>query len=360
MRILFVTGAYPPTVCGVGDYTAQLVKHLQCLDGVTPGVLTSKLAGEKDSTPNFFPEVECWNVSSYKTISTIVSYFKPDLIHLQYPASFGNNLTPNFLPISWAIHNIPVVQTWHEPPIATQLINALPADNLIVVDSQYPKNYSCCLRFLVRRKKVSFIPIGSNIPRVALTKKRKNEIRERFQVENHRLFVFFGFMSRSKGAESLFEIADANTDSIILLCDLNSEDPYQAKISRLANSDQWRGKCFVTGNLPAAEVAEILASADAAVFPFTTGATPRNGSVLAARNQGTFVVTTHNNRRGYDATEHVFYVTPGDTHTFRLALKEYAGTSFNGHPNISSWEEIAAQHLLIYQNILSGQSATMC
>ena len=95
-----------------------------------------------------------------------------------------------------------------------------------------------------------------------------------------------------------------------------------------------------------------LAAADAVVLPFTAGTTPRNTTVLAARVQGTFIVTTHPSLRGYHPSEHTYYVAPGNATGIRDALDGYAGSRFEGEPCVASWDDIAAQHFNLYERVL--------
>jgi len=359
MKILFLTGAYPPLRCGVGDYTSKLVGALEQIPGVVLGVLTSvAAAGALPRSERFFPVIERWDWSSLSGIGRIIRQFRPDIVHLQYPASFGRVLLPNLLPLACKAFGIAVVQTWHEHPIYSQALNALPKDTLVVVESGYPAGYRQPYRFMVRHKRTVTIPIGANIPRVHLAAEDRKSIRTRFNSKESRLIVYFGFAIPLKGIEGLFETADPATDRLVLICELDPENAYQSKVKRLAESEKWQGNCFVTGYLEDSAAASILAAADAAVFPFPDGATARNGSILAARLQGTFVVTTHGHFRGYHAAEHTYYVAPGNQEGIREALDLYAGKRCDGDPHVADWNDIALRHFKLYENILEGRNGS--
>jgi glycosyltransferase involved in cell wall biosynthesis len=357
MKILFITGAYPQMRCGVGDYTSNLVSELEKIPGVTPGVLTSvAAAGATDRPINFFPVMDGWGLPALPRVFEILRQFRPDIVHLQYPASFGRVIMPNLLPLICKACGISMVQTWHEHPIYSQMINALPNDTLVVVDPVYPAAYRQPYRVMVRRKQCSYIPIGANIPRVDLSPQEKKQIRIGFNAEGYRLIAYFGFAIPQKGIEGLFHAANPDTDRLVLICELDQNDSYQETIIRLAESPEWSGKCFVTGYMEGMQVASILASADTAVFPFIDGSTPRNGSVLAARLQGTIVVTTHADFRGYNASEHTFYVAPGNAEGIREALDTYAGKHCDGEPGVADWDDIAFQHFKLYESIIERKN----
>lgn len=354
MRVLNITGAYPPMHCGVGDYTARLVKELENLPGVKAGVLTSVDAAESSRRPDaFFPVINGWGFKSLPAVIDSFRAFKPDIVHLQYPASFGRVFMPNFLPLICKTLGIAVVQTWHEYPIYSQIINALPKDALVVVEPDYPEKYRQPYRSIIRHKNCVHIPIGSNIPRACDSPEQRSILRKAYESQDKRLLAYFGFAGDRKGIELLFSAANPQSDRIVLICDLSPSDPYQKSIIRLTESAEWRGKCFVTGYMEDKDAASLLEAADAAVFPFIDGSTPRNGSILAARLQGTFVVTTHNRLRGYFSPEHTFYVAPGDVKAIREALMHYAGIRFDGVQLVTEWNEIASRHFNLYEKVLA-------
>lgn len=353
LRILFVTGAFPPMACGVGDYTARLVARLAAFPELDIGVLTSFSASKcLDPPEHFFPVVKKWNCSELTNVMHVINSYQPDIVHLQYPSSFGRTLLPNFLPIICSAKKIHTVQTWHELPIYSQVINAVPSDTLVVVDPRYPAAYPLPYRAVIRHKQCAYIPIGSNIPNAMLSQTERIEVRRRYNAEHSRLIVYFGFAAPHKGIEDLFQIADPDRDRLVLICRLDSDNPSHVSLSRHIESPPWKERCLVTGYLAEVDVARLLAVADAAIFPFRDGATPRNGSVLAARLQGSFVVTTHRTLRGYSPDEHTVYTAPGDVLAMREAVDTYAGTRFVGIPAVAPWEEIAKEHCNLYRRIL--------
>ena len=359
MKILFISGAYPPMKCGVGDYTAFLASSLEKLSGVISGVLTSAEAEKCKKPPaNFFPVVAGWNIrQAGPKLRATIEAFRPDIIHLQYPATYGRVLFPNFIPLMYN-RKIPMVQTWHEHPIYTQFINAIPRDTVVVVDPRYPLEYRPVYRVALRHKSFAFIPVGSSIQRAEVSASDRIADRCRYNADTSRLVACFGFARPYKGFEILFNALDPDKDRLVLMCDLDPDDPYHRGLLQLTETSLWQGKCFVTGYLPPEEVSRTLAAADAVVLPFADGTTPRNTTVLAARVQGTFIVTTHTWLRGYIPSEHTYYVAPGDEEGIREALDCYAGKRFDGEPCVASWDDIAVQHFKLYERIIEGRHGT--
>jgi glycosyltransferase involved in cell wall biosynthesis len=262
---------------------------------------------------------------------------------------------PVFLPIMLALQGVPVVQTWHEPLSWLRGIRYLPCavtkDAFVTVEPNYRALVPRFVwKLLSRKQVVRTIPVGAMIPKSTLTLMQKETIKRRFGAVGRNLVVYFGFAIESKGVEKLFHIAQPSTDRLVLLCELNPENEYHCKIKALMSSAEWSGKALSTGYLSSEEVAQVLSAADAAVFPFTEGMTRRNTSVYAAQIQGTFVLTTRNERCGYDAAENTFYAAPDDLEAMRHALHLHAGEKGAGVES-ADWSGIAALHEELYLQV---------
>ena len=359
MRILLISGSFPPMKCGVGDYTALLAGSLAASGGITVGVLTGADTG-KPAIPGveMLPPVTGWRLGSLTELLRAVRSWQPDIVHLQYPAKgYGRAKMPLLLPLLLGRAGYGVVQTWHEPlgflRRLRYLLPALTRDALVVVEPDYSDLVPGWFRRLIEKKRIyRFIPVGANIPVACLDDSERERRRRELAPDGSNIVAYFGFVAPPKGLESLFRIADPTVDRLVLICDLDPADPYQRSILALADREPWRGRVVVTGYLAAPEVAELLAVADAAVFPFVTGATSRNASVLAARAQGTFVLTTSRRAGGFRPTEHSYYAVPGDLTEMRTALRRYCG-SRSGSPANIAWDGIAASHRQLYLDLLA-------
>jgi glycosyltransferase involved in cell wall biosynthesis len=357
-----ITGSFPPEKCGVGDYTFHLVKNLACYTDSEIFVITTKkksaITEEKVKNLHILRMVNKWNFDSVNIIISQTKEINPDVVHIQYPTSqYGKSLAPHFLPLILKyIYNLKVVETWHEPlswkGLFRYLPNVLVRDTLVVVLSNYLSYIPYWYRFLLKAKNQIFVPISSNIPSVVLTPIKREKIRDKFiKNKSQRLICYFGFVSPEKGVDRIFDICDPSKDFILLLCALNpSSDKYHKIILDRANSVEWREKYTVTGYLESLSVSEYLAASDTAIFPFVNGVTERNGSVLAARDQGTFVLTTSNIKKGLSLEENIFYSSPNDIENLRIALNHYSGNKIKVAQN-QGWENIARKHYKIYTDL---------
>jgi len=305
-------------ICGVGDYTSTLACEIANYDKIKVGVLTSFNAENLYcENVDVLPVAKNWGIGDALNIIRELVKWKPDLVHIQYPTlGYGRSWFPYFIPILLKLKNITVVQTWHEPPTRYRFLpNSLPKDTIIGVEPDFLQNIRKRYSWLIRRKKTTFIPIGTNIPHIQLSDDEREDLRTRYAGPGRRLVVNFGFAYSTKGLEQLFEIADPDRDTLLLMTKLDPDtDPYHQHLLNLINSPEWHGKVKVTGFLGISQVAKLLGAADAAVFPFRHGVGMRNGSFLAARAQGTFIITTTTSteQQGFSPTENVFYAQPDD------------------------------------------------
>ena len=113
--------------------------------------------------------------------------------------------------------------------------------------------------------------------------------------------------------------------------------------------DDWKNQYTITGFLEQEAVADLLYTCDVVVLPFRTEVTPRNGSFLAARLQGTPILTTSKSRLGFDADECVYYCKPNDVEGMQNALKELLTLGLEKMPlQTFGWWEIAEEHVNLY------------
>jgi glycosyltransferase involved in cell wall biosynthesis len=164
------------------------------------------------------------------------------------------------------------------------------------------------------------------------------------------LVAFFGFANPRKGVERVFDIADPTEHCLVLICDLNPSDSYHRKLLLRMNGQAWLGNASTTGFLPPDQVARLLSAADAVVLPFPEGGGVWSTSAQAAMAQGTFLLVTSGDRRGYDAVKNVYYADPVDVDEMRRALRSRAGTRLIVDDRVkSTWDSIAQEHALVYR-----------
>ena len=274
------------------------------------------------------------------------------MVHIQYPTHYYREIQW-VLPMLARIANGPVVQTWHEYYSSRSwpsVLNAALPGGLVVVRPNYSGENAGVVSLADPAQGVPLHPERLVDPCGPADRSERAATRSKMGAPGGGLIVYFGFASPAKGIESLFEIADPQHHRLVLICDLSAADAYQASILALVNRGDWAGKVLVTGFLPPEEAGRLLATADAAVFPFRDGGGEWNSSIHGAAAQGTFVLTTSRERRGYDAGKNIHYAMPGDLEEMRQALREHIGERNPAaiETPTAGWNAIADSHVELY------------
>lgn len=356
MRVLLVTGSYPPMQCGVGDYTSRLGHALADLPGLEVAILTSTDASAKLSDKvKVLPVMPDWSLKRLPTAYGAMRTVRPDVVHIQYPTQ-GYAPTPateSAIPLAARTLGAEVVRTWHEPPHPRSRwfrIQSLAGGALIYTRPTFPDYLPADARRALKGRGV-LIPIGSNIPASKLSEDRRKTLRAQYLEGKQRLIVFFGFLYPAKGAEMLFKIASPARDRLVFAGARPDADHYR-EVQRLAGAPPWNGSPVFSGYLSDDEVADLMAAADAVVLPFRSGGGIGNGTIHAALLQGTPVITTSEEPKGYDADNHVYWAKIDDVAEMRDALDRWAGSRRKIRLDEDGWKSIAEAHLTVYRSEL--------
>jgi len=312
LRLLLVTGEYPPMEGGVADYSHIIGQRLAAR-GVEVHVLTSGDAGPSGEREGITVHAAMpdWSFrSSYKAFGELLEQVRPDVINIQYQtAAFGMHPAINLLPRRYARY--PFVVTFHDLlvpylfPKASRLrtwVNhelARSAAAVIVTNAQDRHT----LDSVSGIRRLELIPIGSNItPRLPDGYDRETW-RRRWGVNSRSMLLcYFGFLNESKGGEELIEalamVLGRQIPAHLMMIGgtVGASDPtnrlYLERVEALIQERGLRDNVFWTGYMPNEEVSAAFLSSDACVLPFRDGASFRRGSLMAALAHGLPVVST--------------------------------------------------------------------
>lgn len=361
LRVLLVSGSLPPMRCGVGDYTAGLAQALVATGTADVAVLTAPFEGRGLGSTwagvEVLEPIDRWRASGVGRALRAVRAWRPDIVHVQHPSQGYDGVLPFLLGSAarWLL-GVPLVLTLHEPvgvnlqvPALAVLIRS--ANAVVVVRSNFRELVNRKVRWAIAGKRLRLIPTATTLPRVVPTPERVRAIREQFHAGTRALVAYFGFVYQRRGVLQLFRIADPVRHHLVIVGGMLDEAAaYYQEVSARAMEDDWRGSCTMTGFVPAEQAAEILACADAIVLPFEDGGVSWNTSLHGARLQGTFVVTTSCDARGYDGRKNVYYAEPGNLGEMRAALAAHLGTRCEPL-DVPTWEQVAAEHLDVYRGV---------
>lgn len=398
MRVLFVTGEFPPMQGGVGDCTNEIAQELAKL-GVEAHVLTStsrESSAEHGYGGGARPVEEYgvhvrraigrWGWGTIPLLGRIVRELEPAIVHIQYQTgAYGMRPAINLSP--WAMtrrRDAPqVVTTFHDLkvpylfPKARRLresVTKFLARTSDAVISTNDEDYRRLSTWGLRE--LSLIPIGSNIPTTPPAGYDRAAWRARLGVDQDSLLLsYFGFLNESKGGETLIRALAflPNAKLIMVGGQVGASDPtnraYLASIKKLIGESGLASRVIWTDFVPADEVSANLIASDICVLPYRDGASFRRGSFLAALAHGLPVVTT----RGTEEQNpegilpalrdevNVLLLPPDDASAIgravdRLSQQPQLRTKLSDGAQalatFFTWDRIARRHLELYERLL--------
>jgi glycosyltransferase involved in cell wall biosynthesis len=232
-------------------------------------------------------------------------------------------------------------------------LNALLPGGLVLVRPNYRDLMSGWFKTLHRIKCITYVKNGPTIPQSQLSEAERARLRDELREGKDRLVVYFGFASVQKGVDLVFQIADPRRDKLLLCFARDPRDPYHAKLVTLSTAGEWRDNARFLGYLPQHQAADILSSADAVVLPFRQGGGPWNTSALAVRDQGTLLISTSTEKRGYLADENAFYAAPDDIEAMKRGLAEHMGKrKLPSTYGCKVWDQLVDDHLELYAHVI--------
>jgi len=332
MRVLLISGSYPPEFCGIGDYTSKLSSNLM-LAGTDVHVLANIN----------------WSVKNIIKIIKQIKAVKPNLIHIQYPsAGYGYSITPQIISLLFK-----TVVTIHEVSQGfwVRKLSLMPFSfRSTLIFTNLFELQSFKKLFPWTRKDCHIIPIGSNISVekiVPIEKKDTSSI------------IYFGQIRPQKGMEDVLKLAQIVKAEnlpykIIIVGQLfeRFKDYYNSVLNSIQDLEiEWRL------NLSEMEVGEILSSNMISYLPYPDGASARRGSLFAALQNKMLVFTTNGSQTTPDIKRSVVITSSPEEVCGLLKdnlnlpdMLQSKEKDIDSLIKSISWPEIVRQHNVLYRN----------
>ncbi|GIK42785.1 MAG: glycosyl transferase family 1 [Chloroflexota bacterium] len=344
MKVVFLTGEYPPMQGGIADHTAYLAQHLAPL-GIHSSILITRhwreiqasrgfafSSDQSSDLPIIQPSIPNWGWRCWPGIVSFLQIHQPDVLHIQYQAAaFDLGGWINWLP--WYLKrrriSTRIVTTFHDLRVPyifpkagafrwkSMLALARHSDAVICTNREDLKQLSTVNNQLsIVNDQISpplprspaplltLIPLGSNIePQPPANFERATWRKKYHADEKTLLLAYFGFLNESKGGEELIEtlalLRQQGLDARLLLIggDVGHADPtniaYAQKVQALIDRRHLANFVYRTGYTGLPEVSANLLAADAVVMPYRDGVSFRRTTLIAALRHGCPVISTY-------------------------------------------------------------------
>lgn len=307
LPITIISGSCPPIKCGVGDFVHRLAQEMAA-QGHSLSVITDRLAQSSDTANiHVLPVINHWGPVSLPATLSAIKQTQPDVVNLHYPTVRYHRLSlVDLLPIATRLFlNTPIVTTIHEYSTFQRLGRrrvewlARTSNGVIVPDRENQALLKAALPAYAER--IYHIPLGPAIE-VQLSEDFSREAwrKDHGLAPEDMLFVYFGFISPSKGVEILLQAVEQLPVTLRgRLSIVADQEPsalqyadYHHTIARKINDVSQHYPVEWTGYLPSESVSRYLAAADLAVLPFADGASMRRTTLLACMAHGLPVLST--------------------------------------------------------------------
>jgi glycosyltransferase involved in cell wall biosynthesis len=314
IKVLIVSGDFPPRISGVGDYSAHVASALNGL-GIEVIVITTAIESLDDAwsggSVDAHYSMSRWQMSEIRNLLDLIEKDgSSTIVNIQYycPATYGRRLMINFLPAILRLvrPNARVVITMHGFWEQSKLfrLRTVPmlraSHGVIYVDRLNKTPIEKYGGFDPEHMKL--IPIASNILPITGSSELRKKWRQELGFSDHdTVLTFFGGIGRIKGFEYLIDAIEylrkSKGASTVLLAiggfhadGVNAE--YQSNIRRLISESDRTAWIRIIESPPAMQVSKYLHAADIAVFPFVNGVGENSGSMLAALAHGLPTIIT--------------------------------------------------------------------
>ncbi len=320
MRILMVTGEFPPLEGGVGAFTDRISQAIidqgHQVDILTScnGIATTPATEASGATVH--RTIGSWSLLGLRRLHRWIRKLQPDVVNVQYePAAYGMQAGVNFAPsILGRSGAFPWIVTFHDllPPYLFPKAGPLRmwsvrwlAHRAAGTIATNQEDWAALQRMRGPSwPPLRLIPIGSNIHAHPLPRRNRQQWRAEFGLRPDDLLIgFFGFMNRTKGIETLLSalsyiVAQGYPAQLVFIGGKTGSSDitnvrYAEEIDRLISNLGLTNRILRTGYASSAEISAALRAIDVCAHPFCQGGSLRHGTLHAALAHGCAIVTTH-------------------------------------------------------------------
>jgi glycosyltransferase involved in cell wall biosynthesis len=383
MKVAFLYAAYPPIPDGGAGFLKNLSETLTQMGVEVSVITTSQVASaypeRTDGAIRLYPVMDDWRISrgNYQKLRDLLRRIQPEVIHTIFPSSsVGRGYqSPMLVKL---IAPQPLITTlygfaFRSGGLGSRLaiLNLLHLSDRLLSDNDFV--IGILRRYLPHlRKKLSYLPSGSNIPNELGQHCRRESVRSQYGLAPEALYVcHFGYLDRTRDLESLFQAVRiqrrrARDVRVVMI----GGDPFgigrprYEELSGLISRLDLEPYVTWTGFCAPEQVAHYLRCSDLCILPFRRNTTGRS-SLPVALSFGLPVITTSRTKALFSLKDHenVILVPPNDVPSLAAAMGELcdhpALRQRLGQAGFKLWQEefsfevIGKRVLSIYQEVIN-------
>lgn len=377
MKVALISGAWPPSICGIADGIFIYTRFLLEDKSRSAVVITTRGCNEiqpSSSKIRVLDIVEKWTVRALEPILAALKKEDPDIVHIEYPTrEYGRNVFINILPVLLRLYGYKVVITINEYSFnlswkgRVRLWPSIAGANAVLVSDPA---YITDIRKVFRNKPVETIPIAPNVPASKLGPAEKRKLRRETAPGETVLLGYFGFINANKIVKPVLQAVKMlrNIHGIrailLLIGDIFERDPSNPLAGELLHEIERLGikdSVVSTGYVPGEKAADFLSILDYAVLLYSSGISPRNATFLAAAAQDIKIITTSNPafKPGYERLFLLDRDSDLASGITDIVLKNGKDGNFESPASgfyERSWRAFVKKHLEVYRQVLNIKS----
>jgi glycosyltransferase involved in cell wall biosynthesis/GT2 family glycosyltransferase len=366
IKVIFITGALPKVLCGVGMYTQKLTGEIAKDKSIDLQIIVvSKEADiENISTVKTQQIKKDWNIKTFNKIIKKIQEIDPNIIHIQFPSKTYELKFNSFTLFGMLNQNFKdkiIIFTLHE--LSQSHIVAKIRNIFYLKYFKYIITPNINDEHFIKKLKVFSNKEVFNIPLFPNNYKKVTPVKGTY-------FCFIGLIDSKKGIETLLLAVKALHEQninikikFITKLDI-TKNKYHMKLYNTILKYGIKDEIEFTNPKDGDEVVKELSKSFAVILPFNLGVSSRNGTFLEAISYGKPVITTRGKYTSSDIfinNKNVLLVKPKEykelaqkIKTLLKSKKLYNKVSIESKKLSQGFEisQVAQKHISLYRQLL--------
>jgi glycosyltransferase involved in cell wall biosynthesis len=309
MKLAYI-GTYPPRECGIGTFTMNLYKSMVSHDGKTKDPTEGFIVAMNDHEQTYdYPEevkltIRQEHQRDYLEAVKFINLSGADVCVLEhefgiYGGQSGIYILPLLhrleIPLIVTLHTILKAPSYNEKAVLQEICKM--AHKVVVMSHKAIKFLTSI--YHVDKSKIAYIEHG--VPDIQFN---QDQSKKEFKLENKKILLTFGILSRNKGIETVIKALPKVIEKYpeVLYMVLGKTHPnvlrhsgeeYRNYLQRLANSLKLGNHVFFLNEFVAQkELFKYLSASDIYITPYLNEAQITSGTLSYAIGVGSAVIST--------------------------------------------------------------------